>query len=156
MKKMQQQHSSRITSSGISVDWIFPVLANICSASFPCYGKHYFLTEPRCCLCILFKTTFWLPLAMNCCWHMKWNLFLSLCVCLVVQSSLTLCDRMDCSLPGSSVHGIFQARILEWVAISFAKGSSQRRNQTWVSCVSCIAHQFFTHWAIGELFTYEK
>ena len=43
----------------------------------------------------------------------------------VGQSCLTLCDPMDCSLPGFSVHGIFQARVLEWVAISFARGSSR-------------------------------
>ena len=42
----------------------------------------------------------------------------------VTQSCPTLCDPMDCSLPGSSVHGIFQARVLEWVAISFSRGSS--------------------------------
>ena len=42
----------------------------------------------------------------------------------IVQSCLTLCDPMNCSLPGSSVHGIFQGRVLEWVAISFSKGSS--------------------------------
>ena len=42
----------------------------------------------------------------------------------VAQSCLTLCDPMDCSLPGSSVHGILQVRILEWVAISFSRGSS--------------------------------
>ena len=42
----------------------------------------------------------------------------------VTQSCPTLCNRMDCSLPGSSIHGIFQARVLEWVAISFSKGSS--------------------------------
>ena len=42
----------------------------------------------------------------------------------VAQSCLTLCNPMDCSLPGFSVHGIFQARVLEWVAISFARGSS--------------------------------
>ena len=42
----------------------------------------------------------------------------------VAQSCLTLCDPMDCSLPGFSVHGIFQARVLEWVAISFSRGSS--------------------------------
>ena len=46
----------------------------------------------------------------------------------------TLCDPMDCSLPGSSVHGIFQAIILEWVAISFSRASSQPRDQTHVSC----------------------
>ena len=51
----------------------------------------------------------------------------------VTQLCLTLYDFMDCSLPGSSVHGIFQARILEWVAISFSRGSSQPRNQTQVS-----------------------
>ena len=48
---------------------------------------------------------------------------------LVIQSCLTLCDPMDYSLPGSSVHGILQARILEWVAISFSKGSSWPRDQ---------------------------
>ena len=45
----------------------------------------------------------------------------------VAQSCLTLCDPMDCSLPGSSLHGILQAKILEWVAISFSRGSSQPR-----------------------------
>ena len=51
---------------------------------------------------------------------------------LVTQSCLTLGDPMDCSLPGSSVQGILQARILEWVAISFSRGSSQPREQTWI------------------------
>ena len=40
----------------------------------------------------------------------------------MAQSCLTLCDPMDCSLPGSSIHGIFQARVLEWVAIAFSRG----------------------------------
>ena len=48
----------------------------------------------------------------------------------VTQSCLTLCDPMDCSLPGSSVHGILQAKILEWVAIPYSRGSSQPRDQT--------------------------
>ena len=52
------------------------------------------------------------------------------------QSCPTLCDRIDCSLPGSSVHEIFQARVLEWVAISFSRGSSQPRGQTRVSCIA--------------------
>ena len=46
----------------------------------------------------------------------------------VAQSCPTLCDPMDCSLPGSSVHGIFQARVLEWVAISFSRASSPPRD----------------------------
>ena len=53
----------------------------------------------------------------------------------------TLCDPTDCSLPGSSVHRIFQARVLEWVTISLSRGSSRPRDQTWVSC---IADGFFT------------
>ena len=52
---------------------------------------------------------------------------------LVTQSCPTLCDPMDCSPPGSSVCGILQARILEWVAISFSRGSPQPRDRTWVS-----------------------
>ena len=51
----------------------------------------------------------------------------------VAQSCPTLCDPMDCSLPGSSVHGISQARVLEWIAISSSRGSSQPRDRTQVS-----------------------
>ena len=55
--------------------------------------------------------------------------FVSLGVCAqLLQSCLTLCDPMDCSLPGFFVHGILQARILEWVAMSDSRGSSQPRN----------------------------
>ena len=61
---------------------------------------------------------------------------------------LTLCNPMDCSPPGSSVHGILQARILEWVAIPFSRASSQPRNQTEVSC---IADRFLTSWATREV-----
>ena len=53
----------------------------------------------------------------------------------VAQSCLTLCNPMDCSLPGSSVHGIFQARILEWVVISFSRGSSRPRDRTRVPLI---------------------
>ena len=60
---------------------------------------------------------------------------LLLCCCLIAQSCLTLCNPKDCSPPGPSVHGIFQARTLEWVAILFSRGSSQPRDQTWVSCI---------------------
>ena len=60
------------------------------------------------------------------------------------QSCSTLCHPMDCNLPGSSVPGISQARMLEWVAVSFPRRSSQSRNQTQVLCVSCLASRFFT------------
>ena len=54
----------------------------------------------------------------------------------VAQSCPALCYPVDCSPPGSSVLGILQARILEWVAISFSRGSSQPRDRTWVSCIA--------------------
>ena len=54
----------------------------------------------------------------------------------VIQSCLTLCDPMNCSPPGFSVHGILQARILEWTAISFFRGSSQPRDRICVSCIT--------------------
>ena len=66
---------------------------------------------------------------------------------LVAQSCLTLCDSMDSSLPGSSVHGILQARIREWVAMPSSRGSSHPRDQTQVAH---IAGGFFTVWATRE------
>ena len=52
-----------------------------------------------------------------------------------VRLCLALCDPTDYNLPGSSVHGIFQARILDWVAISYSRGSSQVRDRIYVSCI---------------------
>ena len=68
-------------------------------------------------------------------------------VVLVIQSCPTLWDSTNCSPTGSSVHGILQARILEWVAIPFSRGFSWCRDLTWVSC---LAGRFFTVWAIGR------
>ena len=65
----------------------------------------------------------------------------------VAQSCPTLCNPMDCSLTGSSLHGILQARVLEWVAVSFSRGSSRRRDQT---RVSCIPGRRFKIWATRE------
>ena len=58
----------------------------------------------------------------------------------VTQSCPTLCDPMGFSPPGSSAHGILQARILQWVAMSSSRGSSQLRDWTYISCASCIAN----------------
>ena len=69
-------------------------------------------------------------------------IFLLVCVwAKVLQSYLTLCDPMDCGLPGSSVMGTLQARILEWVVMPSSRGSSQPRDQTHVSYVFCIGRQ---------------
>ena len=72
------------------------------------------------------------------------------CTHMPVLSSVQLCNPMECSMPGSSVHGIFQARMLEWVAISSFKGSSQPRDQTQVSCVSCLGEWVLYHCATWE------
>ena len=66
-------------------------------------------------------------------------------VVLVTQSCQILCDPMDGSLPGSSVHGILQARILEWVVLPFSEGSSQPRDRTHVSYLFCIGRQVLRH-----------
>ena len=79
---------------------------------------------------------------------MKWEHFLTPYTSEVTQLWLTLCDLMDCSLPSSSVHGIFQAIVLEWIAISFSRGSSQPR--AWTQ-VSQIVDRCFTLWAITKV-----
>ena len=71
----------------------------------------------------------------------------------VAQLCPTLCNPMDCSLPYSSIHGVFQARVLEWVAISFSRGSSQPRDQTWVSR---IVVRCFTIWATREVTLFQS
>ena len=89
-----------------------------------------------------------------------WRSAFFICMCvLCAQSCLTLRDPMDCSLPGSSVHGILQSRILEWASMPSSKGSSQPRDRTRISCGSCIAGKFFTAeppgkpgWGLSSLF----
>ena len=78
-----------------------------------------------------------------------WSVDVCVCVCVCVcgQSCPTLCDPMDCSPPCSSVRGMFQARILDWVAISYSGRSSRPRDLTWVSC---IGRQILYHCAIWE------
>ena len=90
------------------------------------------------------------PLQQRIPW-IKMSVMPSLRVSEVAQSCPTLCDHMGCSPPGSSGHGIFQARILEWVAISFSRGSSRPRDWTQVSR---IVGRHFTVWATGEVLVY--
>ena len=72
------------------------------------------------------------------------------CVCVHecrhTHSCLTLCDPMDCGPPGSFAHGIFQARMLEWIVISFSRESFWSRNQIYISCLSCISR-----WVLYQL-----
>ena len=71
----------------------------------------------------------------------------------VPQSCLTLCNPMDCSLPGSSVHETFQARVLQWVAISLSRESFWPRDQT---RVSSIANRYFSVWATREAHNFDE
>ena len=68
----------------------------------------------------------------------------------IAQLCLTLCNPMDYNLPGSSAHGIFQARTLEWVAISLSRGSSQPKDQTLFSCILCTGRRILYDWATWE------
>ena len=71
----------------------------------------------------------------------------SVCCCSVAKLCPSLCDLMACSPPGFSVHGISRGRILEWVVISFSRGSSWSKDRT---CVSCIGRQILYHWVTGK------
>ena len=84
--------------------------------------------------------TFLLQKGFRSYWNPSFNHF-----CMHAKSSLTLCDPMGCSLPGSSVRGIFQARILEWVAIYYSRRSSLPKGWIQVSCISCIGRQILYH-----------
>ena len=84
------------------------------------------------------------------CRNIKWVTDVNLVLCLVAQSCPTLCDPMDCSPPGSSVHGILQVKILEWVAISSSRGSFHR-DWTHISWVSCVGRQILYHCATWEV-----
>ena len=87
----------------------------------------------------------WASAALSTCsWKCQGISLLSSLKVKVTQSCLTLCNPMDCSPPGSSVHGILQAKVLEWVAILFSRGSSQPGDWTQVSCT---VGRFFTIWA---------
>ena len=97
------------------------------------------LHEVRVCI---YFVHWYIPSLQNKAYHM-------MCVCEVAQSCLTLCAPMDCSPPGSSVHGILQARILEYAAISFSRGSSQPRDWTRVSCIVGRCFTVWAWWALG-------
>ena len=76
------------------------------------------------------------------------------CTCQLLQSCLTFQDPMDCSPPGSSVYGIFQAKVVEWVSMPSSRGSFWPRDWTRISCASRVAGGFFTCWVTGEALTH--
>ena len=102
-------------------------------------------TQMKCCSVV----TWILPCSGIICIFIL-SLCVCVCVCVVPQLCLTLCDPLDCSTPGSFVHGILWARILECVALPSSRESSWPRNWTRNSCVSWIAGGFFTLWVVEE------
>ena len=87
--------------------------------------------------------------------HLSWSAS-GLLILVCVLSRFSLCNPVSCSPPGSSVHGILQARILEWVATPFSRESFRLRNQILISCVSCIGrwvlyHQHQLGYPLGSL-----
>ena len=97
------------------------------------------------CIIRFLQQLIWHETICDFCWWLRYRYFslLWFVICfrswlavLIAQQCLTLCDPMVCSPPGSSVRGILQARILEWVAIPFSRGSSWPRDRTHVSCIA--------------------
>ena len=78
------------------------------------------------------------------------RVYACMCACSVAQLFQTLCNLLACSPPGSSVHGILQARILEWIAISSSRGSSRPRDQIHISWSSCIGRWILYHCTTWE------
>ena len=114
-------------------------------------GNHSWFTELFLLLLSLSVVFYSLWLLLRCFWFSTFthstgrNVLDHQCVSVRVQSCPTLCGPVDCSPPGSSVRGIFQARILEWVAIPYSRRSSQPRDRTCVSGVFCIGRWVLYH-----------
>ena len=130
------EHSYSETSSFCFVHQSFIWLH--CWVVFQCMDSNLFIHSHMvghlCCL------QFWMMITNKASWTPVYSVYV--CECML-SHVLLFFNPMDCSPPGSSVHGILQARILEWVASPFSRGSSQPRDQIWVSC---IAGRFFIIW----------
>ena len=115
--------------------------------NFSYYFQLWFITRYWISLSVLYsRTLFWRVAFLNIYIHIYFKIWF---ICSVVQLCLSLCNPMDCNPPDFPVHGIFQARILMWIAIS-SQGSSWPRDQTRVSCVLRIGRQILYHWAWWE------
>ena len=127
----------RITKSGTQLkDWAHHSLRCL-KSKYWYWGFFSFLVLILTSFCRSYCYDFFVV-----CFFEEWTV----CVCTkLLQSCLTLCDPMDYSLPGSSVHGITQARILEWVVLPSSRGSSQFRDWTHVSYVSCTGRWVLYH-----------
>ena len=139
----QMAFSRRGSDSAVQDQWLCAPLCPALSSPMDCTGSSvHRVLQAR----ILEWVS--LPSSRGSSWPRDWTQVSSLCIwAKSLQSCLTLRHPMDCSLPGSSVHGILQAGLLEWVAMPSSWGSSQARDRTHSSC---IAGGFFNHWATWE------
>ena len=136
---------------------IFQFVHEICKISLDAQASRYLIHIPKCNVypfsnnsifssCIYCSVSFNLIIVSQ--FNTYWSITLILCVCVCAKSlhsCLTLCDPMHHSPPNSSVHGILQARILEWVALPSSRGSSQPRDRTHVSYISCVGRRVLYH-----------
>ena len=119
------------------------VMTEICKTNLPCslcFSHNCTLPHPHTSIfCLQLKTVFkvvgWghFKKLLSFLGYLKCTREVFFCYCLVFQSCPALCNSMDCSLPGSSIHGIFQARVLKWAVIYSSRGSSRPRDQTRLS-----------------------
>ena len=116
--------------------WNFPYFIALGSLFSQSYRFHSLQTNS-----VTESVTSWSPLKTN-----KEARLVERSVCVHAQLCPILCDPMDCSPSSSSVHGILQARLLEWVAIPSSRGSSRPRDRTHISCVSCTGRWVLYHW----------
>ena len=135
----------------ISISFLAVLLKNLCDTGITCSLLLQLLGLAYLCMCdkvilfLNFPPLLVLQLLMLC----NYCIPKQVSEAQLPYSGPILCDPVDCSLPGSSVHGIFQTGILEWVSISFSRGSSPPRGWTSVSCVSCIGRRILyllSHW----------
>ena len=117
-----------------------------CEASLPYSHNWYSTTVEKWFVFFCHLFLYWLVWQTN-----RWKIpCVRMLGCMCTQSCPTLCNPMDCTLPGSTIHGIFQARILAWIAISFSRVSFQPRDWTLVSGISCIGRQILYHCTTKE------
>jgi len=137
---------------------LFPHFAHLLFISFKNYFKrtqtlrHFFPVNDLVCI---FKKPVWAssekrrPHSLDILLCNYWSFKTCCCCSSGTKSCITVCNPVDCSPPGSSVHGISQTRILQWVAIPFSRGSPWPRDRTHVSC---IGRWILYHWAIKKFY----
>ena len=130
-------------SSRSRVSFCYPCLEEFSLQSFQNYRTWKFILNQYCCSSTVTAESYFVFIFGHFLWQLNTivPVCLHACVCSVAQLCLTLCNPVDCSPPGSSVHGTLRARIMEWVAISFSRGSSRPRDGTCISCVTYVGRQ---------------